>query len=1555
MSKNTQKKYAARLVVLMMLISIVITGSLPAAMAEPDPLQIVETMAGGAAGIAYNAAGSLSANFAVSTPQLYVETRFENSLDEEVSGNFYLAIYSAGGRLAYVESKVLSAAAAGSASVVFDADVSEYQSEGCLIKVFAWDADDVPLAEAAEASYKNLALRRAAYQSGAVDENYTATLVTDGIVSEPVLRSFADGPWVAATRYYMEWIYVDLGEPTDIANVTTTWGGTYATRYQIQFSDDAVTWTTPAIAGAHRGSNAYSGGGGGTANPFGYATAAWANAADACGITGVTARYVRILCESCSGLSQSGETYTILGISVNDAAVDGYYASNGFDSYWKSKAGGEQWVYVDLGADSALVGANVVWGGIYATDYEIQTSDDAKIWTTAANASGAANTAVPASFEASGRYLRVLCSDSSETGYIIKEIEAYGSNGLTYEPNPLPEPEADGTQYLRGGNWKLERATEVDADGVTLSQAGYDDSTWLPATVPSTTLVSYLNAGAVPDPYYDSVNLSISDTYFTTDFWYRDSFEIPASKEGKDVWLNFDAINYRADVYFNGHFMPNGTNPSRAKSIEGGFIRGKFDVTDYVNYGGENYLAVFVQMNDTPWGYTNTTYTGVGLATTIGSYITRYTTLQGLAIGPWPNGGNIGIDNPTFHASLGWDWMPTVRGRDTGIYKDVFISYTDGVEMLDPWMITDLDIQEIPREYTAAPMEVTAAATQPDGQSGVGLGNIFDASMATEWVGDAAAENPSFTAELAAPAAVNTIVVNWGEVLPNRAYESQNAARFKLEVSEDGSEWRNYDAREAGEGYDAYAGTDYYEGGNIVNVVSGPATDAGAAIARSFQYLRFTVLQKMTSQNSDQGVLPPKIQKIDFYSATKSALEGSGNRRYALDASKAALTFKADVRNSTDADAEATVSGVITPGGLTFSKTVTVPAGTTQAVSIDDILMEYPELWWPNTYGAQPLYTVSAALSRSGVVSDTKEFKFGVREFTYPLDANYLAIYCNGARIVAKGGNWGMDDALKNDDAERYDNKVRLHAEENMTMIRNWVGQTSSEAFYEACDKYGILIWDDFWLANPYDGPNPKDTAMFLENAADKVKSVRSHAALAVYCGRNESNPAAALATPLLRLVAAVGNATQPEGGTVDNTRYYFANSAGRPVGSGGGYSLANYNGAGSAQGMKQYYTNVTSNVIRSERGIPNVPTAESIRKFVAPENQWPISEVWAHHDWTYNMNGPANTYMNALKSYMPKITWTFPNSIGGSQNPSPAAVNIVNYENNFKPMLSQLAEWYTLDDFSRVAQLINYENHAALFQALTTRRAGGLLMWMSQSSWPSFMWQTYDYYLDTNGGYFGVKTGNQPTQAIWRPTDNAVILSNLTPKSYGDVKTELKIYDLNGGVAASETYATPYLGPDTTGLTLSANISELFAESATDMVFIRLIVKAEDGSVLGSNTYWHNKETYLAHQALNDLAQVSLTAVSSDPETLANGNVRYTLTLKNDTGVPAVQTRIRTVSAATGEDVLPTFYSDNYFALMPGESKTVTAEFNPRYLEGGAPEFELGGWNTSKDTVAVK
>ena len=154
-------------------------------------------------------------------------------------------------------------------------------------------------------------------------------------------------------------------------------------------------------------------------------------------------------------------------------------------------------------------------------------------------------------------------------------------------------------------------------------------------------------------------------------------------------------------------------------------------------------------------------------------------------------------------------------------------------------------------------------------------------------------------------------------------------------------------------------------------------------------------------------------------------------------------------------------------------------AHSTQVVSFDSkntpaLHMLQPRLWWPNGYGPQNLYKLHLNFEIDGKSSDAQDVSFGVRKITYTVpDSENLTISVNGVRVFIRGGNWGLDEAMKRIPRERLDAEIRMHQLANLNMIRNWVGQSTSEDFYELCDKYGILLWDEFFQPNPSDGPEP--------------------------------------------------------------------------------------------------------------------------------------------------------------------------------------------------------------------------------------------------------------------------------------------------------------------------------------------------------------------------------------------------------------------------------------------------------------------------------------------------
>ena len=115
---------------------------------------------------------------------------------------------------------------------------------------------------------------------------------------------------------------------------------------------------------------------------------------------------------------------------------------------------------------------------------------------------------------------------------------------------------------------------------------------------------------------------------------------------------------------------------------------------------------------------------------------------------------------------------------------------------------------------------------------------------------------------------------------------------------------------------------------------------------------------------------------------------------------------------------------------------------------------------------------------------------------------------------------WGLDEALKRIPRARLEAEIRMHQLANLNLIRNWVGQSTGEDFYELCDKYGILLWDEFFQPNPSDGPDPADLDTYIANVREKILRFRNHPSIAVWCARNEGFPPKDIEEALRKVMA---------------------------------------------------------------------------------------------------------------------------------------------------------------------------------------------------------------------------------------------------------------------------------------------------------------------------------------------------------------------------------------------------------------------------------------------------
>lgn len=625
------------------------------------------------------------------------------------------------------------------------------------------------------------------------------------------------------------------------------------------------------------------------------------------------------------------------------------------------------------------------------------------------------------------------------------------------------------------------------------------------------------------------------------------------------------------------------------------------------------------------------------------------------------------------------------------------------------------------------------------------------------------------------------------------------------------------------------------------------------------------------------------------------------------------ITVSTTVCNRLDRDRTVTLCGEI--DGMKFSKEAFIPAGKETDVRFGPLRIENPRLWMPNGYGEQNLYTLSLECLCGEEVSDTKDVSFGVRELSYELTADtsggkgrrleynpvrdnhlgaifdnrmlrdtvsgvqipslrkgvsedeldfiandgmspYMVIKVNGTRIFCKGGNWGMDDMMKNVSREHLEPYFRLHKDANFNMIRNWTGASTSENFYRLCDEYGMLVWNDFWISTEGFNLDPLDEDLFMRNATDVVRRFFNHPSIAVWCPRNEGYATESLERRLAGMII-----------EEDCTRHYHPNSRHcnlRPSGPWHYYKDA-----------AQYYRNDAFG-FNTELGSPSVPTAATMRKMMPEEDLWPISDTWHYHD-----------LLGGLKDYVQAVDRLY-------------------------------GEAVSLEDFCRKVQFINYDSYRAMFESWNSRlwnNTSGVLLWMSHPAWPSVEWQTYSWDYETFGSYYGSKKACEPLHIQMNLHDRKVIMVNTTGNTIGNVNVRLSCHDIKGRTIRRQ---------DAKGLTMTSNSKTEVFTADTDGIegvyVVRLRMTDGRGRLISENDYLMRGEGTEDFKALGSVAQAKLKAKALKPS--ENGSRR--IEISNTSPHTAYSLKLNLVDRQSGEIILPAYFSDGYFHLLPGEKKIV-------------------------------
>jgi exo-1,4-beta-D-glucosaminidase len=694
------------------------------------------------------------------------------------------------------------------------------------------------------------------------------------------------------------------------------------------------------------------------------------------------------------------------------------------------------------------------------------------------------------------------------------------------------------------------------------------------------------------------------------------------------------------------------------------------------------------------------------------------------------------------------------------------------------------------------------------------------------------------------------------------------------------------------------------------------------------------------------------------------------NQNTAADLSSSALTVKTDVTNTSATAQTGLVSATVTPpsgSAVTVSQSVTVPANTTQTVSFTpagfpSLTIANPQIWWPYRLGAQPLYTLATSVSQNGTVLNSTSETFGIRTVTsYLTGASSLApngvraFKINNVPIVIRGGGFDPDLFLRYSPADTA-KQIALMKGLGVNTIR-LEGHLMPDDFYQQMDAAGILVnagyqCCDFWETTNY---GSADQATYQLSAQTVGQTLRNHPS--VFSFQWSDNAPSAMQETLALQGFAAADYTGPFIASAEYKSSPQLGAAGQKEGpydwvppsywydtshSAGG-DLTN---SGGAWGYD------------SEQSAGNtVPTLDSINRFLSASDQ---ATLW--------QSPGANQYHNNYE---------------GTKHTGYAFGTLYNLDNS---ITHRYGAWSSLNQYVQEAQVANYENTRAQFEAFiahSTNAAApstGTIYWQLNKGWPTLLWSLYNNDGDQAGAYFGAQTANRALHALYALDSGTVTLDNLGAASQSGLTVEAKVYSTAGTVLDDRTSGTVTLAAQQ----VLTNVLTPTVPTAPNTVYFVELLMRQNGSLLDRNVYWlpttpdvinwrktlgspqATMSSYANLTALQSLPQASIGATATTVNQPGpNGADRLTtVTITNTSTAPTVGFFLRGDirrgtaggSELSGDNELQTsLWNGNDITLWPGESQTITVTWQSADLQGATPVVSVSGWNVPKiDIVAA-
>ena len=636
--------------------------------------------------------------------------------------------------------------------------------------------------------------------------------------------------------------------------------------------------------------------------------------------------------------------------------------------------------------------------------------------------------------------------------------------------------------------------------------------------------------------------------------------------------------------------------------------------------------------------------------------------------------------------------------------------------------------------------------------------------------------------------------------------------------------------------------------------------------------------------------------------------------RVSDDLASADLTVSATLANLSDKAVETHFKGSFESGS--FDIPVTLAPGECREVAVTPeqapaLHVDNPRLWWCSGLGTPELYHMDLQVDAGDALSDSDHICFGIRNIESYLDEyGHRQFVLNGRKVLIKGAGW-TDDLFMRDTHESIERQVQYVKDMNLNTIRFENIWGKDRYVYDMCDKYGLLAlvgwscqweWEDYCGLPETDGfgciATPETMDLALSYFENQVKWLRNNVSVIAWMTGSDRLPHPDLEKRYLESYARLDY--RPYVGSAKSLVSELTGLSGTKMA--GPYEYV---------GPDYWYLDTENGGafgFNTETGIgANLPTIESLRNMVSEDKLWPLGAALGYH-----------------------------------ATASGSAMNNTSYlEQTIAGLYGQAQD---LEDFVKKGHAVDYDGTRAMFESFRVNlpRTTGIVQWMLNSAWPSIYWQLYGYDMVPTAGYYGTKKGCAPVQLIYNIKDARVYAVNETAEPV-EVMAFFQLLDADSQIlkAGSKTVKVNVREP--------LPVFDLSANKKQD-TFLALSLSDAEGNPVADNFYclpaqwnsykWNESNWYLTpitrYADLRFVTRLPAADVRCETTPVEDG---YQVTVTNDSDVISYQ-NILTLKDDAGKVLVPAFWSDNFFSLLPHESKVVTCRTDQ------VGTIELTNWN---------